>query len=140
MCKPKTRVEWIHCNPNFVLTLMLGAGCASTKSAQRRQFDSLVILGTPQFAGQVAPALELLKTKSPRAYNLVTNQIGIIRQFPHSGMEADHHPPIFDLGDRSAAYSVTWLAGAIAHDSYHSKLYHDYLKTHWSVPDEIWTG
>jgi hypothetical protein len=40
-----------------------------------------------------------------------------------------------------AYYSVTWCASTIAHDSFHSKLYHDYQKTHFGlVPPEAWTG
>jgi hypothetical protein len=44
--------------------------------------------------------------------------------------------------DNSTAFSsLTWCAGAIAHDSIHSKLFHDYQKAHsGSVPESAWTG
>jgi hypothetical protein len=45
------------------------------------------------------------------------------------------------VSDTTAFYSITWCAATVAHDSFHSKLYHDYHKTHsGSVPDAVWTG
>jgi hypothetical protein len=56
-------------------------------------------------------------------------------------MWAYRTPPTFEMSDRTAFYSVTWAAATIAHDSFHSKLYHDYRKAHGgSVPDAVWTG
>lgn len=50
-------------------------------------------------------------------------------------------PPTYEIGDSTAFYSVTWCAATIAHDSFHSKLYHDYRKAHGGrVPDHVWTG
>ena len=49
--------------------------------------------------------------------------------------------PTFDLGTETAYHSVTWCAGAIAHDAYHSKLYHDYRDAYGEpVPDDAWCG
>jgi hypothetical protein len=56
-------------------------------------------------------------------------------------MRAYDDPPTFDLSQKTASYSDTWCAGSIAHDTYHSKLYHEYLDAHeGSVPDEVWSG
>jgi len=56
-------------------------------------------------------------------------------------MRAYDDPPTFDLANRTAYYSVSWCAGSIAHDAYHSKLYHDHLQAFgMPVPDEVWTG
>ena len=122
-------------------TLMVLGGCGSPGSSTTRRFDSLVIRGTPQFDEQVGQALALLKAKSPAAYALATNQVGIIREGTHSGMRAGKEPPVFDLNARSAFYSISWCAGVIAHDSFHSKLYHDYKQAHWAfVPRKVWTG
>ena len=121
--------------------LIVAAGCTSPNPASAQVFDNVCIQGPPQFSAQVERALQLLKTQSPQAYLVVTNQVGIIRQGKHSGMRASQKPPVFDLNDRSAFYSVTWCAGVIAHDSFHSKLYHDYKREHWLfVPRKIWTG
>ena len=56
-------------------------------------------------------------------------------------MWAYRKPPTFEMSDATAFYSVTWAAATIAHDSFHSKLYHDYLKAHGGrVPPGVWTG
>jgi len=130
--------------PRFVFALaglvLFVSGCAAPKEGKR--FDSVVIRGTPGFSERVENALALLKTNSPGAYGIVTNYVGIIEQAKHSGMRASSKPPKFDLNERTAFYSLTWCAGTIAHDSFHSKLYADYLKEHPKrrVPDKIWMG
>ncbi len=57
-------------------------------------------------------------------------------------MVANEEPPVFrERAIAACVYSVTWCASVIAHDSFHSKLYHDYLKSHGGlVPYDIWTG
>ena len=121
----------------FTTILMIVNGCVSPDLSKSRHFDSLAIQGTPQFDEQVEKALALLKAQSPTAYATVTNYVGIVQEDKHSGMEASHKPPIFQLDGRSAYYSVTWCAWVIAHDSFHSKLYHDHKKEH---PRAIWVG
>ena len=121
----------------FAITtiLMVVSGCVPPDGYQPRHFDSLVIQGTPKFDEQVEKALTLLKAQSPAGYATVTNYIGIIEEYKHSGMDVRHKPPCFQLNGYSAYYSVSWCAGVIAHDSFHSKLYFDYKKQH---PRAIW--
>ena len=107
------------------------------------RLDGLEIQGTATFEQQVVAALTLLKTKSPRAYHVVTTHIGLIKQAKHTGMAVYATPPTFALNGRTAFYSVTWCAAGIAHDAFHAKLYHDYLQQHPGhalVPDDVWTG
>jgi hypothetical protein len=123
--------------------LMIVSGCASADLVQPGHFDSVAIQGTPQFDEQVEKALALLKARSPAGYATVTNYIGIVQQNAHSGMEVHHDPPIFQLNTNSAYVSVTWCAGVIAHDSFHSKFYFDYKKQHpraIRVPDDVYGG
>jgi hypothetical protein len=123
-------------------TIFAICGCKSPDTTRGRHFDTLIIQGTPQFQEQVTKALTLLKTRSRDGYATATNYIGIIQQHEHSGMEVHRRPPVFQLNDKSANYSVTWCAGVIAHDSIHSKLYFDYKKQHpwlWVRP-EIHSG
>jgi hypothetical protein len=127
----------------LVSILMVVSGCASADSGHSRQFDSLGIQGTTQFGEQVEKALTLIRGRSPVGYATVTNYVGIIQEHKHSGMELHHSPPIFQLNTNSAYVSVTWCAGVIAHDSFHSKLYFDYKKQHpwvlW-VPGKVHGG
>jgi hypothetical protein len=99
------------------------------------------IIGSAQFSNQVHQALALLASKDGEAYAIVTNYVGRIQEGEHSGMWAYKTPPTFELNDTTAFYSITWCAATIAHDSFHSKLYHDYQQTHeGDVPAFIWVG
>jgi hypothetical protein len=103
--------------------------------------SSLEVIGTPQFSNQVCKALSLLEKKDPEGFQTVTNFIGRIQQGARSGMWAYKVPPTYEMGSNTTFYSVTWCAATIAHDSFHSKLYHEYEKSHpGQVPDNIWTG
>jgi hypothetical protein len=99
------------------------------------------VLGDEKFSAMVNDALDLLREKAPEAYIIVAENVGRIKQSPQSGMAAEEDPPTFELADTSAYYSLTWCAAVIAHDSYHSKLYHDYKNQHGlPVPHEHWAG
>ena len=99
------------------------------------------IVGSLKFSNQVHQALVLLSSRDTNAYCIVTNYVGRILEGQHSGMWAYQEPPTYEMSDSTAFYSVTWCAATIAHDSFHSKLYHDYKKAHdGAVPPEVWTG
>jgi len=133
------RPSWHHV-AIMAACLWLLAGCASTGKQPEVAIDTLTVPGTPAFCEQVRKALVLMKTRSPASYTVVTNYIGVIRQYKHSGMRANANPPCFDLNDQSAFYSLTWCAGVIAHDSFHSKLFHDEKAKGSSPSRQVWTG
>jgi len=106
-------------------------------------FDGLSVRGTPRFRTRVTESLSLLRTKSPDAYQIVTNNIGAIAQSKHSGMAAYRKPPTFELNDATAYASITWCASCIAHDSLHARFYFTWLRFHASekvVPHDVWMG
>jgi len=99
------------------------------------------IVGSDRFKRQVSEALALLKERDADAHAVVTEHVGRIQEAERSGMWAYKTPPTFDMSGTTAFYSITWCAAAIAHDAYHSKLYHDYRKKHsGDVPLDAWTG
>ncbi len=103
--------------------------------------SEIEVIGSDKFKAAIAASLSLLKAKSPDAYAIVLDNIGVIKQSEHSGMRAWETPPVFEVNDASAFYSPTWCAGVIAHDSMHSKLYHDHRKSYpGEVPADAWTG
>ena len=56
-------------------------------------------------------------------------------------MRADAKRPTFVVGRATWKHSALWYAGTIAHDSYHSKLYHDAkASTGENPPADCWTG
>jgi hypothetical protein len=99
------------------------------------------IVGSAAFTNQVVHALTLLKEKAPEAYGIVTNYVKRIEQGERSGMWAYKKPPTYEMSDKTTFYSLTWCAATIAHDSFHSKLYHDTPSAPGkTVPDSAWTG
>jgi hypothetical protein len=111
-------------------------GCATITSGL-----DVEVVGSANFVCRVEEALSLLKSKAPDAYVIVTTNVRRIKQGEHSGMWAYETPPTYEMSDKTAFASLTWCAATIAHDSFHSKLYHDYQKGHpGAVPDSVWTG
>jgi hypothetical protein len=99
------------------------------------------IIGDEKYLDQVEKSLTLLKSKAPDAYAIIAKNVKRIQQGDRSGMWAYSTPPTYVMSDKTAFASLTWCAATIAHDSYHSKLYHDYLRSHSdAVPGDVWTG
>jgi len=122
------------------LAALLGL-LACSQMGERAFAAEVQIAGSAKFTNQVCRALALLKTRDAEAYAIVTNNVGRIREADRSGMWAYQTPPTYDMSDATAFASVTWCAATIAHDSFHSKLYHDFQKTRGGeVPDAVWIG
>src|SRR5215207_4342535 len=120
-----------------VTTMLLLTGPRPSES----NFYGVHISGDDAFIERVENSLQLLREKSPDAFKLTQRFAPRIEQSRRSGMRAYANPPTFDLSPKTANYSDTWCAGSVAHDTYHSKLYHEYLDTHdGPVPDEAWRG
>jgi len=105
--------------------------------------EKIVIQGDAECVSKTTAALNLLKQKSPDGYSEVESYIGIIQCQPSgSGMYAMEKPPRFVVGNQTRDAGVIWYAGAIVHDSNHSKLYNQYLTAHPGipVPADVWTG
>ena len=125
-----------------ILLAMIGSLAIASCGRQAPLTSShagIEIVGNQRFVGQVRQALVLLEREAPEEFGTVQQYVKRIKQGPRSGMWADQDPPTFEMGDRTTFHSVTWCAGAIAHDSYHSRLYHEYREAHGeSVPYEAW--
>ncbi len=92
---------------------------------------------------QTVHALDLLDTKAHEDFLLVTKYIGIIEcRDVWSAMYPGEDTPRFRVGKVTRNAGTMWYAGAIAHDSCHSRQYHDYENIHPGapVPVEIYTG
>ena len=103
--------------------------------------NALTVQGNARYQKQVQQCLDLLKTKAPSDYNFISQHIGIIKQNSRSGMRDWLSPPQVDMSDVTAFYSVTWCAGSIAHDAYHSYLYQKYQPATGGHPAyDKWAG
>lgn len=93
------------------------------------------------FISATTDALHLLE----KSQNFLTAKpyIGIIQEGDHSGMSAWLTPPTYSVNKTTWSAENLWYASTIAHDAYHSYLYHKYLEQHpgeTSVPADVWTG
>ncbi|MDR1914887.1 MAG: copper amine oxidase N-terminal domain-containing protein, partial [Clostridiales bacterium] len=111
----------------------------SNPASTAGSWTKIKIEGDAVFTKNTQDALDLIEEKSIASYKMVTKYIGIIRQSSYSGMAANYSPPTYLVGETANSETV-WYASTIVHDSYHSKLYHDYLAQHGNVPDDIWMG
>jgi hypothetical protein len=121
---------------SFILLAFISSRAIDSSSATAPE-----IKGSEQFIDQVQKALLLLKERNADAYAIVTNYVGLIQENKISGMDPLRTPPTYYMSDITAFASVTWCAATIAHDSFHSKLYHEYRRAHdGPVPSTIWKG
>ena len=121
-----------------------GENISSAAGAQLNEESGpsdIEVVGSVKFIDQVKRALVLIRDKAPDGFITVKKYIGRIEESDHSGMGAYLVPPTFHFSGKSAFYSLTWCAGDIAHDAYHSKLYNDYKEANGEpVPDSVWMG
>lgn len=103
--------------------------------------DDIQIRGSQKFVNQIKAALGLLRKASPESYVVVRVYVGRIEESRRSCMAATEDPPTAYFNEHSAFSSLTWCAGSIAHEAYHSKLYHEYRQEHGEpVPSNAWVG
>lgn len=123
----------------ILLLVLFSATCSS--ASVRESLPPILLEGDDKFVSQVRSCLDLLKNKSKKEYKLITKHIGVIVQHEKSGMLAWATPPRFQLSEKTAFYSLTWCAGAIAHDAYHSFLYQKHLPRNGKhTPSHKWAG
>ncbi|HEY2987387.1 MAG TPA: hypothetical protein VGL11_06655 [Candidatus Binatia bacterium] len=101
--------------------------------------DGIKIHGRSEFFLRTREALELLRPTP--FFPDIQRYIAVIRQGRRSGMKVYAKRPTFVVGQRTWSHSALWYAGALAHDCYHSKLYHDArANAAKDPPADCWTG
>ncbi|MCX7553703.1 hypothetical protein OS175_07415 [Marinicella sp. S1101] len=106
--------------------------------AQQRKHRMLVT-GSESFQLRTAACLDLLFEKYRESYKFVNKHVGVIAQASSSGMVAWHRPPMYQMSNKTASYSLSWCASSIAHDAYHSYLYKKFRPKNGSrTPDRYW--
>ena len=99
------------------------------------------IEGSLKFRERVKSCLNLISKKAKSEYKFVIANIGVISQNQRSGMRAWEDPPRYQMSDTTAFYSLTWCAGTIAHDAYHSYLYKKHSPANGGEPPyDSWAG
>ena len=103
-------------------------------------FEGIEILGSDSFIKHTKVALAVLGNSY--SFDEVRPYLARIKQSTRSGMRAYDDPPTFDVGEATWTESSIWYAGTIAHDAYHSLLFHKYKEENKGEephPD-VWTG
>ena len=108
------------------------------------------IIGNSKYAANITNALKILQKAAPDQYKMAVKYIRVIEAVKSgSGMYVWENPPRFAIGELSIKafgpsdpMSQVWLAGIIAHDATHSKLYQDYLAKNpgSEVPNNVYSG
>ncbi len=118
---------------------MFIVSCLLFKLGVANSRHKIIVNGNERFVQHVSSCLDLLARKYPEAYKFSQKYIGIIAQNRRSGMIAWGNPPIYNMSDTTAYYSLTWCASSIAHDAYHSYLYQKFKpKGSQRTPDRYW--
>ena len=111
------------------------------KAARSESKHPITIKGDDTFVKRTQAALDLIYERDPKLYQIVIENIGIIRSAKKSGMVAYGKPPVYNVGDATSQSETIWYASTICHDAFHSKLYHDYYKQYGRRPSaDVWTG
>jgi|GEM_PF-6983128 len=101
-------------------------------------YPDIAIEGSREFITNTRRALKLLG--SSKLFKDKSRYVKIIRQAMRSGMAADLEKPTFEVGSRTWQSPTIWFAGAIAHDTCHSMLYHDEKKRKTESHSIDWHG
>jgi hypothetical protein len=117
-------------NRVFSVAILTGVivACASwARTRYEGQAVSIVVRGvhvsgSRRFAHQIKQALDLLSQKAPGEFLTIQDQKPSIRQADRSSL-IEYTPPVIEMSAKSALYSLTWCAGAIAHESMHLQRY-----------------
>ena len=120
----------------LVSTLLLGVSA----EAQAEMIEGIDVRGGNAFIERTSEALKLLRTAGQ--IDFLRRYVKVIISAERSGMRAYANPPTYEVGPTTWQASTLWYAGTIAHDAYHSKLYHEAkAKKGGGEPDQnAWTG
>ena len=120
----------------FLLAYACLAGCTERLVT----IDGIEVEGSQEFREETEKAITLLS--QTHYYGEIKTYVKRIREHPSSGMDVYADKPTFNVARKSWSHSTIWYAGIIAHDSYHSKLYHEAKDDNDGLepPKKAWTG
>jgi hypothetical protein len=108
------------------------AAAVAAKEKEQKDRDSkydtvkvndIEIQGDEDFINKTKSALILLSRS--KTFQEIKKYLGKIKQHRASGMNVYAKPPTFEVAKPTYSSGSKWYAGSIAHDTYHSYLYHN---------------
>ena len=115
---------------------------SSGKLQDGPDLKEIPIVGNVDCKIKTNKALELLKNKAKKHFEIVTDNIRII-ECVEKGSGIRVWDSRVQIGEPTMNAGTIWLAGALVHESCHSLLYSDYLKNNPQsnfVPSDIYSG
>jgi hypothetical protein len=85
--------------------------------------NDIEIQGDEDFINKTKSALTLLSRSN--TFQEIKKYLGKIKQHDKSGMNFYAKPPTFEVAKPTYSSNPKWYASTIAHDTYHSYLYHN---------------
>lgn len=100
------------------------------------------VVGDERFQDKIRESLNLIYSKAPATLDFINKYIKRIEQYNRTGMCAYCQPPTYQVALATVDSGPYWLASTIAHDSYHSYLYHLYrdMLGGKTPKYELWAG
>jgi hypothetical protein len=99
------------------------------KRQQETTYENIQLEGDEDFIDKTKKALMLLLKSG--TFQEIKNYLGKIKQHHASGMRVYANPPTFEVNEPTWSSNITgWYASTIAHDTYHSYLYHNNQEWH----------
>lgn len=83
-------------------------------------YNGIQVRGSDRFLEQITEALALVRRESPADFAIIAEHVEMIESSHRSGMRVAR--ATCSLAPATAFHSLTWCAGSIAHEAYHSKL------------------
>lgn len=84
-------------------------------------FKCIKIQGSSGFVSHTKEALKMLR--KTRCFKEIKPYIGVIKEAQKSSMQV--YDKTYEVAGPTWQHSVVWYASTIAHDGYHSKMYHE---------------
>jgi len=102
--------------------------------------QGIELRGSDEFLTRTKDALRLLQPVPH--FGVIRANLAVIRQGKRSGMKVWTGKSMFVVGAVTWQHSAIWYAGAIAHDTYHAKLYREAKGTAGGAEPyaDTWTG
>jgi len=132
-------IEVLYATPNRTASTSfqyIGSGTTQPKLYE------IPIVGNVDCKIKTNKALELLKNKAKKHFEIVTDNIRII-ECVEKGSGIRVWDSRVQIGEHTMNAGTIWLAGALVHESCHSLLYSDYLKNNPQsnfVPTDVYSG
>lgn len=113
---------------NFGRPVPKAASQPSPEAEEAKSIAALDIQGSPEFKKQVTAALKLIWLSDRESFLFIKRYIYVIKNEDRTAFYLDSGLPVAAISKDHAFRSVTWCAGILAHQAFHSYVTFSYKK------------